>query len=466
MTIASEITRIRNNIAAAYTALSDKGATLPATQDSANLADCVESVSSGETVYAINNTSETISTDDKVWLNKHCYSSITGSKYEGGGSSSAHVYFFDNNVPYRHMNSSKTLFTYGFNGSEFEDITIQTNLNTNGAYYCYYMGSQIVTRYLYEGLNNTTTVRENIINPNGISYASPAGSFYIGNDKIIKYVSYSSSTGTVYNIVEFNHATGVIGNVLGTINIDTTSGYYIQNLMIDGNTLVLYLIRNQQEGSDVDCLKYYDISDLSSISLIRTINVPESARHLFYMTGCGVGDYLFCKKAITSDDTGGVSAKYSTTRNRIYKIKSDYTLETAEDLPLQLQSIQNAGGNVRYDTKTKYLTVGTHDNIYFFEFDSQTKTFSEMEFSATLPTESGVKDDYAYVATLSEDKTLLAISYLRGGSSTYFASKLYKLVNDGDTQWYAEPYNNVNVTTITGVAKEDIAMGDSGLILI
>lgn len=47
MTIASEITRIKNNIAAAYTALSNKGATLPATQDSANLATAVQSIPQG-----------------------------------------------------------------------------------------------------------------------------------------------------------------------------------------------------------------------------------------------------------------------------------------------------------------------------------------------------------------------------------------------------------------------------------
>ena len=47
MSIASEITRINNNIAAAYTALDGKGATLPATQNSANLADTIDSITVG-----------------------------------------------------------------------------------------------------------------------------------------------------------------------------------------------------------------------------------------------------------------------------------------------------------------------------------------------------------------------------------------------------------------------------------
>lgn len=47
MSIASEITRISGNIADAYTSLNAKGATMPATQNSANLADTIDSVPTG-----------------------------------------------------------------------------------------------------------------------------------------------------------------------------------------------------------------------------------------------------------------------------------------------------------------------------------------------------------------------------------------------------------------------------------
>ena len=51
MTIASEITRINNNIASAYTAINNKGGTLPETQNSANLATAIESIPSGGSGY-------------------------------------------------------------------------------------------------------------------------------------------------------------------------------------------------------------------------------------------------------------------------------------------------------------------------------------------------------------------------------------------------------------------------------
>ena len=65
MTIASEITRINNNIAAAYTAASGKGATMPATQNSANLATTIGSLPIFYTNYEIKG-SPTINTQTGI----------------------------------------------------------------------------------------------------------------------------------------------------------------------------------------------------------------------------------------------------------------------------------------------------------------------------------------------------------------------------------------------------------------
>lgn len=47
MSISSEITRINQNIASAYTACNNKGATMPQTQNSANLAATITSITTG-----------------------------------------------------------------------------------------------------------------------------------------------------------------------------------------------------------------------------------------------------------------------------------------------------------------------------------------------------------------------------------------------------------------------------------
>lgn len=80
MTIASEITRINNNIAATYTALSAKGATMPATENSANLASTVATVPSGGSVdpsrllFEVNSG---VASKPAVTLNANSFAGIT-----------------------------------------------------------------------------------------------------------------------------------------------------------------------------------------------------------------------------------------------------------------------------------------------------------------------------------------------------------------------------------------------------
>lgn len=72
MTIASEIQRIKNNIADAYDAAEAKGATMPVTENSDSLATTIESITGGggEQVEAKNYTGANISEGDKVWINR------------------------------------------------------------------------------------------------------------------------------------------------------------------------------------------------------------------------------------------------------------------------------------------------------------------------------------------------------------------------------------------------------------
>lgn len=72
MSIASEISRINQNIAAAYTACQNKGATMPQTQNSANMAAAIASISTG--VPGQDLTWDQRQTDVKNYLNTVTYS--------------------------------------------------------------------------------------------------------------------------------------------------------------------------------------------------------------------------------------------------------------------------------------------------------------------------------------------------------------------------------------------------------
>ena len=77
MTIASEIQRIKDNIADAYTSCQSKGATMPATQNSDNLADCIDSISGGGGSTLITKTITQNGTYNASSDNADGYSSVT-----------------------------------------------------------------------------------------------------------------------------------------------------------------------------------------------------------------------------------------------------------------------------------------------------------------------------------------------------------------------------------------------------
>ena len=71
MSIASEITRINNNIASAYSQCQSKGATMPATQNSANLANTISTISGGggaDLNDYFNTTIDSVSTSSNIWV--------------------------------------------------------------------------------------------------------------------------------------------------------------------------------------------------------------------------------------------------------------------------------------------------------------------------------------------------------------------------------------------------------------
>lgn len=73
MSIADQITRIKNNIAASYAECSAKGATLPAEENSENLPNTIASISGGagggDEITCVNEAGKTLMAGDKVWIN-------------------------------------------------------------------------------------------------------------------------------------------------------------------------------------------------------------------------------------------------------------------------------------------------------------------------------------------------------------------------------------------------------------
>lgn len=100
MSIASEITRIKNNIANAYIQAENKGATMPQTQNSDNLSSTIASITGGGSLIPTKSTNTRINNVIQGyldWLEQNPYSAMTpkGSDYAEGDVSS---YFDEHSV--------------------------------------------------------------------------------------------------------------------------------------------------------------------------------------------------------------------------------------------------------------------------------------------------------------------------------------------------------------------------------
>lgn len=125
ITIADEITRIKTNISNAYTACENKGATLPETQNSANLATTIDSISGGSSPTLVEKEITENGTYNAGDDNVDGYSTVTVN-VAGGGTKA--IYYDENNdfLIFR-ADYLNDLFGYSLGEKFTEDITLQNS---------------------------------------------------------------------------------------------------------------------------------------------------------------------------------------------------------------------------------------------------------------------------------------------------------------------------------------------------
>lgn len=205
MSIADQITRIKNNIAASYAECSAKGATLPTTENSENLPNTIASITSGggggDSVEYTNITGNKITKGSKVWLNETA--TTTEKQYDFTGK-------FDNNPEVIYMTSNPNIgisatsngglvlvnFTdTGFTGKQIVD-------SRNGGFF----NIMVIDKENYFlSLDGTTGVCIYNIDTQSVQYYVTASRRIIGHNYMSDKISSNS-----YNIIKTNPATGEI----------------------------------------------------------------------------------------------------------------------------------------------------------------------------------------------------------------------------------------------------------------
>lgn len=147
MSIASEITRINNNIASAYSQCQSKGATMPATQNSDNLANTISTISGGggaDLDNYFNRTIDFVSTSSSVWSNKLIKKVPTLTIASGITS-----------LEYAFYNLGQSCETIVFEGLDCSGIT-----SLNHMLACASSGARPVKTFDLTNITNTTSVND------------------------------------------------------------------------------------------------------------------------------------------------------------------------------------------------------------------------------------------------------------------------------------------------------------------
>ena len=422
MTISSEITRIKNNIASAYTSAELKGATLPDVQNSANLSSCIDSITGGsgvgEVIYAINNTGGELKSGDKAWLNKHyldkneAYQLVTFNN----GTNIPLVHFDDsNNVLFK---AASYKYKYVYDNSN--ETWVQNTLSGGKSVAFMRIIDGKLYTYVSKALSSASTTSSYIVDD---SNEFAISGWALGNGYMISY-----SAGGTYLLKRVDETTGTVGD---TVHTFTLGSGYLYSAFLKDNTLLLV--------SGNDNYGFYDISTGATLNT-GTFEGISTATPMMFATGTSIGDYLIFQQGTTQNVLEGAKLV-------IYKIGEGYTFSEADDLQADLASCVGEVCRIQYYNDTGILTVGTLNKVLMFKYTNG--VWKNLNLTLSMPTDWDKLGSYAWAFWISNDMTSAVLMSNYSSSKEYMS--LYKL-STSSKDWFADPYNKSSSLTLTGVA--------------
>lgn len=421
MTIASEIQRIKDNIADAFDAAEAKGATMPVTENSDSLATTIESITGGggEQVEAKNYTGANISEGDKVWINPYYYEAGTTNQ----------VY-----------------------SRRLEDFL----LDEDGQYFT-------------NGLNNSGHMGYFRIN----SDSSTTNILYLGNQGYCVDILYkngarmfiqNNGTGPLYRVLNGNY---ISENSLPTLNdsewfLDYTNGVYKK----------INLAGVAEQSIPVDT-SYYNPSSWSSYAKKGCIKINDETLLIpvhnfggrFYIyklaNGTLVYDNHYIQASLGSRYLGVTSDnKFIITDTGIWEIDLDnFTLTNVT--PSVISDIKSNiyQGAYRFNQNGEYLEIYSragYSNTYtyqyaLFKYNSISNNWEQISIESSYD---------KYVNCVVDNCNIMGYT-----DQTTSSGKIYRTFLTAISGNNLIPYGSqVTSDTQTGSAAESIAAGATGLV--
>ena len=425
MSIASAITIKQQQVADCYTSVSNKKGILPDVQNLTNLSEAINSIptdSGGSSVLAHKSFNRPLTEDEKVLLRYFIKSSQKKQEYSTNAATDykyktyiAPVWFDDNTFSV--FGENRTLsYKYSYNGSQWSrgQLTSWANIVTASISNFHYTDKGIMYTENKHG-GDGSNIKRIITNSDG-TYTSirdgltpQALDCYgatINNNIIWSGATAGYSTPSIY---------------LGTTAITRGGGYWLIYVDKDNNKL-LYQAGYGSSG-------YYHIVEFSGTTVISdTASSYGGANFLIGCTGLSEGDYVLLCSADTnsynnykSEHAATSPAGVSPTSFIAYKVSSNNTLVPIESTDTLATYTSLEKSIWHFDNRNNCLTIGTTDAIYVLEFIPSTKTW-RMLTTISSPLPNNNSGQYIYNATLSPDKTKLAVY---AGDSQYLSQNLF-----------------------------------------
>jgi hypothetical protein len=452
MTIASAITAAQGRVADCYTSVNTMGGTLPATQDLTNLPSAIESIPTGggggDTIFLPNESGSTISAGDKVLFTLGVKGSDTPetftTAYYLGYPNFNPICVLDN---YSFIVSGRTGSSYnGYLFQKTNNTWTQGSIstlygNTNMAYLTYqYFSTGYIPSCNY--VNNNSY----LVSSAGLTTAINDTYRYIGDFATTSYVAYSTSWQGNYSgrVAKWDKGAGTATSVLTISGFATHRGLY----RIFGSRLL---------ACDSQNYKVYTISDSDTFTLLSqgTFGTDNKVR-IIGATGLQTGDVLFMVNDYSDNynNSGANTNPPATAYLFCFKVQSDGTIIPYEDT--QLKIFESTPCYVAYDNRSNILSIGTKDEVYFYEFDTLGKIFNRINIThSTLPT------PYSNVplrVQMTPDKsTFIVYAYSSSANPVY----VYTLTNLKHCIVPNSDYHYDLVTSFTGIATGETDEDDN-----
>lgn len=176
-------------------------------------------------------------------------------------------------------------------------------------------------------------------------------------------------------------------------------------------------------------------------------------------TGLDEGDYIFAispadnyfdsQNVSTTDGTTGIAGNPSYSGDLyIYRVASDASVAEIDNTDILYQFHIQQYNTAHYDMRNHILSIGTTTGVYFYEFDTTTKTFTALNITGfSLPSPTITNGSYS--AAMSPDKQNIVIY----NGNPYYQGRNLKIYTMSSGGW-----EQVDVTQ-SGVDFTDVYTG-------